>query len=587
MCRFLIPAGLHPTNFTVEAWVQFSSLDSTASGNSPAGSQYIVFKQNSQTYNFEGIAFVQITGLSSGDVFKLTVTSASAQSASVSSTTAISTNVWYHVAAIRNGSTLQLYVNGQLRGANQRQLCAELRHAAALFRQPRDNPIAFYINLREISMKLLCIAARWLRMKSRPFTPRAAPASVRPQARPAIATPATEPNAVTVGGSANFNVIRLGNRADELSMAFQRHSDVGRHATSTALSLANVQTSQGGNYSVVVTNADGSLTSAVAVLTVTTGGTAPTVTTQPSSQTVVAGGNATFSVAASGTAPLKYQWTFGGSKLSGATNASLTLSGAQSGNAGTYAVVVTNNYGSITSSGATLTVTSAAGMVTINGSQTFQVIDGFGANVNHRSWNNDELKPVINALINQAGMSLFHVIFDNNNWEGTNDNGNANSMNWTYYDTIYSSAEFQKMWGLMGYLNQQGITAGLVPDFEGPSPNWMGGLTLASGMENEYAETIASCLVYARKTMGLQFSTVGPVNEPDLTYSGINLSGSSQYVTVMSDSATQPEQQRDERREIFPGPDLGQTSTSWLQAIMNNPSLMSRFAHFWLHKVPE
>src|SRR4030095_517613 len=44
----------HPTNFTIEAWVRFSSLDSAGSGGSPAGEQYIVFKQNSHNSNFEG-----------------------------------------------------------------------------------------------------------------------------------------------------------------------------------------------------------------------------------------------------------------------------------------------------------------------------------------------------------------------------------------------------------------------------------------------------------------------------------------------------------------------------------------------------
>ena len=58
-----------------------------------------------------------------------------------------------------------------------------------------------------------------------------------------------------------------------------------------------------------------------------------------------------------------------------------------------------------------------AATITIDGSQTYQVIDGFGVNANHRSWNNNELKPVLDALIDQAGMTLFHVVFDNNNWE--------------------------------------------------------------------------------------------------------------------------------------------------------------------------
>lgn len=92
--------------------------------------------------------------------------------------------------------------------------------------------------------------------------------------------------------------------------------------------------------------------------------TAPTITTQPASQTVTAGGSATFSVAASGTAPLSYQWKLGGTNLAGATGASLSLTSVQSANAGTYTVVVTNSAGSVTSNGATLIVNAAPTPVT-------------------------------------------------------------------------------------------------------------------------------------------------------------------------------------------------------------------------------
>ena len=83
---------------------------------------------------------------------------------------------------------------------------------------------------------------------------------------------------------------------------------------------------------------------------------APTITTQPTNQTVIAGSNATFTVTATGTAPLRYQWWFSGLLLNGATNLSLTLTNAQPTNAGNYLVVVTNSAGVATSSVANLTV---------------------------------------------------------------------------------------------------------------------------------------------------------------------------------------------------------------------------------------
>ena len=87
------------------------------------------------------------------------------------------------------------------------------------------------------------------------------------------------------------------------------------------------------------------------------GGFPPSIATQPTNQTVTVGGTATFSVTASGTPPLSYQWNFNGTNIGGATNTTLTLTNVQASQAGNYAVLVTNLFGSILSSNAVLTVT--------------------------------------------------------------------------------------------------------------------------------------------------------------------------------------------------------------------------------------
>ena len=94
--------------------------------------------------------------------------------------------------------------------------------------------------------------------------------------------------------------------------------------------------------------------------------------------------------------------------------------------------------------------------------------------INHRSWTNDDLKPVIDALVDQAGMTLFRVIYDKTDWEATNENASPYVMNWDYYNQVYSSAEFEKMWGLVGYLNQKGISNGVMFNFQGNGPAWLG-----------------------------------------------------------------------------------------------------------------
>ena len=123
--------------------------------------------------------------------------------------------------------------------------------------------------------------------------------------------------------------------------------------------------------------------------------------------------------------------------------------------------------------------TLGAATVTFNGGVTNQVIDGFGVNANHRSWNNEELKPVIDALVDQAGMTLFRVVYDDANWETNNDNSDPNVMNWAYYAPLYSNAEFTKLWELVAYLNNKGITTnGVILNFMGPGPGWLGGRAL-------------------------------------------------------------------------------------------------------------
>src|SRR5439155_14103128 len=84
---------------------------------------------------------------------------------------------------------------------------------------------------------------------------------------------------------------------------------------------------------------------------------APSIRTQPANQTVSAGATATFSVVASGTPPLTYQWRFNGTNITGATGTSFSIVNAQQANAALYSVLVTNTIGSVLSSNAVLTVT--------------------------------------------------------------------------------------------------------------------------------------------------------------------------------------------------------------------------------------
>jgi alpha-tubulin suppressor-like RCC1 family protein len=95
----------------------------------------------------------------------------------------------------------------------------------------------------------------------------------------------------------------------------------------------------------------------------TPGNTSVKITSQPSSQTNLAGINVTFSVAAAGTPPLNYQWYFDGAAILGATSASLGLNDIQLNNAGNYSVAVSGPSNTVVSSNAVLTVSPSAPVV--------------------------------------------------------------------------------------------------------------------------------------------------------------------------------------------------------------------------------
>jgi len=122
--------------------------------------------------------------------------------------------------------------------------------------------------------------------------------------------------------------------------------------TDTAtLTVSNVSGSAAGEYDVIVSNAYGSVTSAVAILTVRD----PVINVQPVSQNALWNSNVTFNVTAAGT-ELSYQWRQNGVGLSGATNATLTLSNLQDSAVGDYDALVCGSFGCVTSAVAVLTI---------------------------------------------------------------------------------------------------------------------------------------------------------------------------------------------------------------------------------------
>ncbi len=170
---------------------------------------------------------------------------------------------------------------------------------------------------------------------------------------------------VAVGQTATFSVTATGTGA--LTYQWKKNGAAISGATSSSYTTpAAVASDNGAVFTVTVTSPSGGATSSSATLTVNA---PPTITAQPASKTVLAGQTATFTVTATGAAPLTYQWNNGGAAISGATSASYTTPATTTANSGSqFTVTVSNASGSVTSNAATLTVTS--GTVLLNVGQT-------------------------------------------------------------------------------------------------------------------------------------------------------------------------------------------------------------------------
>lgn len=194
---------------------------------------------------------------------------------------------------------------------------------------------------------------------------------------PAITTQ-PQNQSVTVGATATFTVAATGTAP--VSYQWSRGGTAIGGATNASYTTpATVIGDSGATFAVTVSNVAGSQTSSTATLTVTAAAVAPTITTQPQNQTVTVGSTATFSVVATGTAPLTYQWSKSGTMIGGATNPSYTTPPTASGdNGATFTVKVSNVAGNQTSNPATLTVNPSSGVTVTLSPRRTGVTTGVG-----------------------------------------------------------------------------------------------------------------------------------------------------------------------------------------------------------------
>lgn len=242
-----------------------------------------------------------------------------------------SQNTWYSVTAVVQNGTVAIYVNGVLDGIN-----------------PVSAP-TFPYNL-QIGTKSQAGSDFWggiiddVRFYNRALSSNDVASLYDLEADIPVITQQPQSQILNLGDTANFSVIATANNPLSYQWVFNGNAVAG--ATNITLTIPNVQATNLGYYSVVVSNAVTGIASSNATLGLNY---PPTIATQPVGGNIAAGNSFTLSAAANGTVPFSWQWRKDGSPLFGATGTNFLLNPVQMADAGSYDVVVTNFVGSVTS----------------------------------------------------------------------------------------------------------------------------------------------------------------------------------------------------------------------------------------------
>jgi plastocyanin len=233
------------------------------------------------------------------------------------------------------------------------------------------------------------------------------------------------------------------------------------------------------------------MTGSIVVQGGTAGNVAPAIVTQPQSQTVAAGQDVTFTVSATGTPAPSYQWRLQGMDLAGATGSSLMLHSVQPSDAGSYSVVVSNVAGMVTSSIATLTVSSSTAVLTVT-------IAGQGSV--EPDYNGQML--VLGANYTMTAVPEAGYVFGS--WTGTLST-NSPTLTFQMQSNLVLQANFLAATGNLG--NVQGSYSGLFFETNAVALPSSGSFTLAVTAQGAFSGTLRTAA--RRSSFSGRFDTGG------------------------------------------------------------------------------
>ena len=253
----------------------------------------------------------------------------------------------------------------------------------------------------------------------------------------------------------------------------------------------------------------------------------------------------------------------------------------------------------------------------IDGGTNYQTMDGFGVNINPSWWYEGEyadtkvIQHAIDLLVDSLGATIFRAVIEEIDWEVVNDDNNPGHFNWDYYNRVFSNERFEGIWKTLRYLNNKGITNGLIISFMGAPPaspplakpdplrSWMGGTdyTIMPEMEDELVESMTALLYYMRHTAKVEFNLVSPMNEtdviswsknaehPDGIVEGPNMPDPVQYARVVRKLAEKLDAiGMSDIRFVAPDAASDKLFSGVLKEIVNDSYLMSKIAFWGVHQ---
>ncbi len=324
------PANLQLQTLTIECWMKRAST--TQVSGHPLYGQLVGYGPGGYVLGFraDGSLFLS----------KNTVSD-------VPSVATITDTNWHHVAVTKGSNTVVFYIDGVPGTPITYNTTFEFFTDLQIGAVNSGVEQSFFGVIDEVSIYNRALAASEIQSIYNAST-----GGKCPPPPPPVITQHPINQTVNAPGAAQFTVAATG--APTLRYQWFFADNPLPNQTNSTLSIANALPANQGIYRVAVSNDIGFAISSNATLTVLTF--APVITRQPTNVTAIETTAASFSVQATGSVTLAYQWLLNGAPLPGKTTTTLSFTSVQLSNAGNYSVIVTNPYGSVTSSVATLTV---------------------------------------------------------------------------------------------------------------------------------------------------------------------------------------------------------------------------------------